>query len=75
MFLWLWLKRYWLPVARATGVAIPYQIVDRRAGDLPEFWADAQLAETALGWSAKRDLDAMMEDTWRWQSANPKGFR
>ena len=59
---------------RVTGVAIPYQIVERRAGDLPEFWADAQLAETALGWSAKRDLDAMMEDTWRWQSANPKGF-
>ena len=59
---------------RVTGVAIPYQIVDRRAGDLPEFWADAELAGTALGWKARRDLDAMMADTWRWQSANPKGF-
>ena len=59
---------------RVTGVAIPCQIVDRRAGDLPEFWADAELAGLALGWSAKRDLDAMMADTWRWQSANPEGF-
>lgn len=59
---------------RVTGVTIPYEIVDRRAGDLPEFWADAELAGTALGWRAKRDLDAMMADTWRWQSANPKGF-
>lgn len=59
---------------RVTGVAIPYQIVDRRAGDLPEFWADAKRAERILGWTAKRDLDAMMADTWRWQSANPEGF-
>ena len=59
---------------RVTGVAIPYQIVDRRAGDLPEFWADAELAQRILGWTAKRDLDAMMADTWRWQSANPEGF-
>lgn len=59
---------------RVTGVAIPYQVVDRRAGDLPEFWADAELAGTALGWSSRRDLDTMMADTWRWQSANPRGF-
>lgn len=59
---------------RVTGVAIPYQIVDRRAGDLPEFWADAELAQRILGWTAKRDLDAMMADTWCWQSANPEGF-
>jgi UDP-glucose 4-epimerase len=59
---------------RVTGVNVPYEIVDRRAGDLPEFWADASLAERELGWKAELDVDAMMRDTWRWQSQNPDGY-
>lgn len=57
-----------------TGVNIPYEVVGRRAGDLPEFWANPEKALRELGWSAKRDLNAMMADTWRWQSNNPKGY-
>ena len=26
------------------------------------------------GWKAQRDINEMMQDTWRWQSANPNGF-
>ncbi|SET38332.1 UDP-glucose 4-epimerase GalE [Thalassotalea agarivorans] len=59
---------------QATKVNIPYQISPRRAGDLPAFWANAEKAKTALGWTAKRDLTTMMEDTWRWQSGNPDGY-
>jgi len=58
-----------------TGVSIPYQIVDRRSGDLAEFWASVAKAENSLNWKATRSLDQMMSDTWRWQSFNPNGYR
>jgi UDP-glucose 4-epimerase len=59
---------------RASGRPIPYRIVDRRPGDLPAFWADATLARERLGWHARRDLEAMCADSWRWQSGNPTGY-
>ena len=58
----------------ATGVAIKHEFGARRAGDLPEFWANADKAEKVLGWKAERDLTAMCRDTWRWQSGNPEGY-
>ena len=51
---------------RASGRAIPYRIVGRRAGDLPAYWADASLAKRVLGWQATRTVDDMCKDTWRW---------
>lgn len=60
---------------KASGKTIPYEIAPRREGDLAAFWADATLAQRELGWTAKRDLDSMMRDTWRWQSQNPNGYR
>lgn len=59
---------------KAAGVAVPYQILPRRAGDLPAFWADVSLAKQELGWEVQRGLDAMMRDTWNWQSKNPQGY-
>ena len=59
----------------ASGKKVPYDIVDRRAGDLPEFWADPAKANDTLGWQATRTLDQMMADTWRWQANNPEGYR
>jgi len=58
----------------ATGVKIPYVVGDRRPGDLPEFWADAEKAGRILGWTAKRSLEDMCRDTWNWQSQNPMGY-
>lgn len=58
----------------ATGVDVPYRFAPRRDGDLPAFWADASKADRELGWRAERGLEAMMADTWRWQSLNPHGF-
>ena len=60
---------------QVTGIKIKYEIGARRAGDLPEFWADADKAARILNWHAKRDLDAMCRDTWNWQRKNPKGYR
>jgi UDP-glucose 4-epimerase len=59
---------------KAAGCKVAYQIVPRRAGDIAECWSNPALAAEKLGWCAKRDLDAMMRDTWRWQRGNPGGY-
>ena len=52
---------------RATGVHIEYKAGPRRAGDLPEYYACADLAEKELGWKAKRSVEDMCRDAWNWQ--------
>lgn len=59
----------------AAGVKIKYEIGARRAGDLPECWANADKAARVLGWRAQRDLSAMCRDAWNWQRKNPEGYR
>ncbi|MDB5184017.1 MAG: UDP-galactose-4-epimerase [Candidatus Saccharibacteria bacterium] len=59
---------------KASGRPIPFDIVARRAGDLPEYYADATLAEQKLGWRAEKTIDDACNDSWRWQSQNPNGF-
>jgi len=59
---------------KASGVEVPYVIDPRRPGDPDEVYANAQKAEKILGWTAKFGIDEMCEDTWRWQSGNPKGY-
>jgi UDP-glucose 4-epimerase len=59
---------------RAAARPIPFVVAPRRAGDLPAYWADPALAERELGWRARRNLDEMCRDAWRWQSANPQGY-
>ena len=58
-----------------TGEKVPRKIVDRRPGDIVEVWADPSLAKSLLGWEAKRSLDEMLADAWRWQTQNPRGYR
>lgn len=60
---------------QATGKKIPYELVDRRAGDVTEAWANPALAEKLLGWKTTRDLGEMLADAWHWQSKNPTGYR
>ena len=59
---------------KASGVDVPYVIDPRRPGDPDEVYANAEKAEKILGWTAKYGIDEMCEDTWRWQSNNPKGY-
>ena len=59
----------------ASGKQIAYKIVDRRPGDIAECWADPAYAANDLGWKAARTLHDMMQDTWRWQSNNPNGYK
>ncbi|APX92746.1 UDP-glucose 4-epimerase GalE [Halomonas sp. 1513] len=60
---------------RISERAIPYQFAPRREGDLAAFWADPHKAREELGWQARRGLDDMLADTWRWQRQNPQGYR
>ena len=60
---------------KASGRKIAYRITDRRPGDIARCFADPGLAEKELGWKATRSIDEMCEDTWRWQSMNPRGYR
>lgn len=59
---------------KASGKAVPYKIVGRRAGDIAACYADPGLALKELGWKAEKGLQEMCDDTWRWQSSNPNGF-
>ncbi|XP_055853812.1 UDP-glucose 4-epimerase [Episyrphus balteatus] len=58
----------------ASGKPINHELVPRRPGDVATSFADASLATKALGWKAKLGIKEMCEDTWRWQSKNPKGY-
>lgn len=58
----------------ACGNKIPYEVVDRRPGDIAACYADPSLAEVELGWVAKRGIKEMCTDGWRWQSKNPQGY-
>jgi len=60
---------------QASGRKVPYQVVERRPGDVAQCYADPGLAKKVLGWEAKRSLEEMCVDAWRWQSANPRGYR
>lgn len=59
---------------KASNKDVPYKIVDRRPGDIAKCYADPTYAESFLGWSARRGIDEMCEDSWRWQSKNPHGY-
>ncbi|HEY7823502.1 MAG TPA: GDP-mannose 4,6-dehydratase, partial [Acidimicrobiia bacterium] len=50
-----------------SGKPVPYEIVDRRAGDVAETWADPSKAAEELGWRTTRDLRDMCADSWNWQ--------
>lgn len=51
----------------ANGIEVPYEIVERRPGDIASCYADASKAKQELGWTAKRDLIAMCRDAWRFE--------
>jgi UDP-glucose 4-epimerase len=60
--------------AQASGRPVPYQLVNRRAGDAACSLADPTFAASRLGWSTQRSLAEMCRDGWAWQQANPNGY-
>ena len=53
---------------KVSGKKIPYDLVERRSGDLAEYYANSELAKRILGWQAKHGIERMCEDTWRFYS-------
>ncbi|GAF65015.1 UDP-glucose 4-epimerase [Bacillus sp. TS-2] len=51
----------------ANDLTIPYEIVDRRAGDIAECYADVTKAEKDLNWKAKKGIIEMCRDSWRFE--------
>ena len=52
---------------KANNVVVPYQICDRRAGDITIAFANADKAEKELGWKAETSLEEALRTTWQWQ--------
>ena len=59
---------------QASGRAVPYVFAPRRPGDVDACFADPTLARERLHWQAQFSLQAMCEDSWRWQLNNPRGY-
>ncbi|WP_348734628.1 UDP-glucose 4-epimerase GalE [Rheinheimera texasensis] len=60
--------------ARENNVAVPYQLVDRRPGDVAVCYAEPAKAARLLDWRAEHSLADMVRDAWRWQQQNPDGY-
>ena len=58
----------------ASAQKIPYRIVPRRMGDVPECYANPGKAKIVLGWSAKRTLKDMCLSAWNFQKKNIKNL-
>lgn len=59
---------------KVTGITIPYEILERRPGDIGTCYANPSKALKELGWKAEKGLEDMCRDSWRWQKNNPNGY-
>lgn len=59
---------------KANNIKIPYQIVERRPGDIAECYANADKAYKEMGFKCTRTIVDACRDSWNWQKNNPKGF-
>ena len=55
-------------------VPVPYEITDRRPGDIGTCYADPAKSTQMLGWRAEKNLNDMCRDAWNWQKNNPTGY-
>ena len=60
---------------KVNGVAVPYSIKPRRAGDIATCYCDPAKAKAELGWQAQFGIEEMCRDSWNWQRKNPDGYR
>lgn len=59
---------------RVTGRPVPFDVVDRRAGDIAQSCASVDAIAEDVGWRAGRGVEDMVRDLWAWQQANPMGY-
>jgi UDP-glucose 4-epimerase len=62
-------KEVFATVRDVTGIDFEVDVVGRRAGDAPAYFADASKIGKELGWTARRDVTDMVRSAWEsWQS-------
>ncbi|XP_023319779.1 UDP-glucose 4-epimerase isoform X2 [Eurytemora carolleeae] len=61
--------------SEVSGREIPYELVDRRPGDVASCYASCELAAKELGWRSKLSLEDMCSSEYKWQLSNPTGYR
>lgn len=59
---------------QVNGVAVPFELVPRREGDVATCFADNARALQELGWTPEYGLEDMLADSWKWQKQNPRGY-
>ena len=60
---------------KVNNIDIPYKIVERRPGDIDEYYGDPSKANKVLNWYAKHDIEDMCRDSWNFQKNNPNGYK
>ena len=58
----------------ASKQKIPYEIVERRDGDVSECYADPSLAFELLNWKAEFNLSQICNDAWNWENKSSKDY-
>ncbi len=53
---------------KVTNSKLNYKVVDRRAGDIEQIWADTTFANEELGWKAEKNIDEMTLSAWKWEN-------
>ena len=53
-----------------TGNKVPYNITQRRPGDIATCYSDTKKAKEELGWEAKKGIKEMCEDSWNFIQKN-----
>jgi len=61
--------------SKACGKDLPYEITDRRPGDIAACYASPAKANQNLQWHTEKTIEDACTDAWRWQSQNPDGFQ
>ena len=60
--------------SKACGRELPYKLEERRPGDIDACFADPKKAMEEIGFTAKKTLEDMCRDSWKWQQQNPNGY-
>lgn len=52
---------------KVNNLKLNYKVVERRAGDIIQIWADTKFANEELGWKAEKTLEETLESAWKWE--------
>ena len=54
---------------KVNNIKVNYKIVDRRSGDLAEYYADSSKASRELGWKTEKTIEDICRDAWNYENS------